>query len=148
MNEISPLSMREKVTAIENEILKLPQAEMKLVHYFSDGVYARELHIPAGAILTGKIHKYTQLNILTKGCIRVLLEEGIKELNAPFTVVSPPGTKRIAFAVTDCIWTTILATNETDPNVIEDQFTASSEQEYQAFLEQEKQLCLSSPAQQ
>ena len=143
MNEVAQLSMREKVTAIENEILKLPQAEMKLVNYFSDGVYARELHIPAGAILTGKIHKYTQLNMLTKGCIRVLLEEGIKEINAPFTVVSPPGTKRIAFAVTDCIWTTILATNETDPNVIEDQFTASSEQEYQAFLEQEKQLCLS-----
>ena len=143
MNEVAQLSMREKVTAIENEILKLSQAEMKLVHYFSDGVYARELHIPAGAILTGKIHKYTQLNMLTKGCIRVLLEEGIKEINAPFTVVSPPGTKRIAFAVTDCIWTTILATNETDPNVIEDQFTASSEQEYQAFLEQEKKLCLS-----
>jgi len=143
MNEVARLSNRERVSAIEVELKKLPQLDLPLKHYFSDGVYARELFIPAGVLLTGKIHKYPQINILSKGRMRVLTENGIIEVEASFTVVSPAGTKRIALALTDCIWTTFLPTNETDPEKIEEQFTASSEQKYQAFIEAEKIKCLS-----
>lgn len=139
MNE---LSIRNVVSAFEDEMRKQPQVEMRLEHYFAPGIYARELHIPAGVLLTGKIHKYAQLNILSKGRIRVLTENGVVDVEAPFTVVSPAGTKRIALAITDCVWTTILHTNETDPVVIEKQFIASSEQEYLEFTENNKCLLL------
>lgn len=143
MSQLSPLSMRDKVSTIETEMFKLPQVSLEVKHYFSEGVYARELSIPAGVLLTGKIHKYQQINILSKGMMRILTDEEIIEVSAPFTVVSPPGTKRIALAVTDCVWTTFLPTNETDPQKIEDYFTASTESEYQEFLKSEKQKCLS-----
>src|SRR5258708_6261624 len=113
---------------------EMPQVELKVVHYFSEGVYARELHIPAGVILTGEIHKFKNLNILSKGTIQVLTEDGMKEISAPFTVVSPEGTKRIARALTDCVWTTIHGTYDTDVNAIEKHFIAKSEQEWLEFI--------------
>jgi len=79
MNEILNLgdaTTRDKVIALENLMKEQPQLELKVVHYFSPGVYARELHIPAGTMLTGKIHKYEQLNILIKGDMSVLTENG------------------------------------------------------------------------
>lgn len=108
----------------------MPQVALPVRHIFSPGVYARELSIPAGVCLTGAVHKYEQLNILSKGTMKVLTEDGIKEVSAPFTVVSPPGTKRIALALTDCVWTTILGTQETDPEIIEKHFVLKTEKDY------------------
>lgn len=138
MNAIA--SVRDKVNIIEAEILKHPQIEAPVKHYFSSGLYARELFIPAGAILTGRIHKYQNLNILSAGEMAVLTEDGCKRVSAPFTVVSPRGTKRVAYAFTDCVWTTILATDETDPDVIETKFTAGSEQEFLDFVHEQSLL--------
>lgn len=113
----------------------MPAIELPVVHHFSKGVYARELHIPAGTTLTGKIHKFENLNILSKGEMSVLTEDGIKRVSAPFTVVSPPGTKRIAYAHTDCIWTTIHGTESQDIDAIEIEFVVETEHEYLAFCE-------------
>ena len=127
------LSLRDKVFAIEARMRQMPPVELTLRHFFSPGVYARELTIPAGVLLTGEIHKYQQLNILSKGTISVLLEDGIHKIEAPFTVVSPPGTKRIAYAHTDCVWTTILGTYETEVDKIHAHFIAKTEQEWLDF---------------
>lgn len=124
---------RQAVFDIERLMRQAPQVELKVKHYFSKGVYARELHIPAGVILTGEIHKFENLNILSQGKIEVLTEKGMQEVEAPFTVVSPAGTKRIARAITDCIWTTIHGTDENDLNIIEKTFIAKSEQEWLEF---------------
>lgn len=137
---IEQLSDREKVELLEAEMLKQEQIEIPLKHYFSPGVYAREITIPAGTLLTGKIHKYEQLNILSGGEISVLTHEGMKRVCAPFTVVSPPGTKRIAFAHTECTWTTILHTEEKDPDVIEAEFTVSTEREFLEFVQAQQLL--------
>jgi len=136
--EAKPISVRDKVNIIEAEMQNYPKLDLPLKHYFAPGVYARELFIPAGTLLTGRIHKYENLNILSSGEMAVLTEDGMKRVSAPFTVVSPPGTKRIAYAFTDCVWTTILATDETDPVAIEAEFTAGSEQEFLEFVEQQK----------
>lgn len=130
---LSSIPTRELIFAAEAYMKQQPQVKLEVVNYFSKGVYARELHIPAGTILTGEIHKFENLNILSKGIIQVLIGETVKEIEAPFTVVSPPGTKRIAYALTDCIWTTIHGTNETDVGIIEKTFIAKSEDEWLEF---------------
>lgn len=126
-------SLRARVLQFESEQIKKPQVELRVVHHFSHGVCARELHIPAGTDLTGAIHKFSNLNILSKGEMLVTTEKGIEHVKAPFTIVSPPGTKRAARTITDCIWTTVFGTNETDPEKVVDHFTTNSEQEYLAF---------------
>lgn len=125
--------MRQKVFAMENLMRQYPQVELEVKHYFSKGVYARELYIPAGVILTGEIHKFENLNILSKGKIEVLTESGMVTAEAPFAIVSPAGTKRIARALTDCVWTTVHGTDEKDLNIIEKTFIAKSEEEWLEF---------------
>ena len=123
-------------------MLKQPQIELPVRHLFSPGVYARELTIYAGCVLTGAVHRYEQLNILSQGRMRVLVDGEFRDVSAPFTVVSPPGTKRIALALTDCVWTTILGTTETDVAEIERQFVCKTEEEYLEWHSQSQQLSL------
>ena len=128
--------MRAKVFAME-EHLKAgaagPVIELAVAHHFSQGVYGRELFIPKGTVLTGKIHKFEQLNVLLCGELSVLTEEGVKRVRPPFVIVSPPGTKRIAYAHEDSRWLTIHGTEERDLEKIEEHFIAQTEQEYLTF---------------
>lgn len=122
--------MREKVNQAEAIMKTLPQVEMPEKHHFSQGLYARELFIPKDTVLTGKIHKYPQLNVLMSGDISVLTEDGVKRVKPPFLVVSPAGTKRIAYAHEDTIWLTIHGTEENDLEKIEQHFIAQDDAEY------------------
>jgi hypothetical protein len=127
---LTPDELRQRVFAAEAIQKTKPQVELKVVHYFSHDVVAREVHIPAGTDVTGAVHKYSNLNTLSQGTMLLATEQGWVEVSAPYTVVSPPGTKRAARALTDCIWTTYLGTDETDVAKIEQAFTTNSEQEY------------------
>ena len=137
MNEIKTIeemTNHEVVNALEIEMRKMPQLDLPIKHYFSPGIYARELFIPAGTWLTGKVHKFEHLNIMSQGDMSVLTENGMKRVQAPFTIVSPAGTKRIAFAHTDTVWTTICATEETNLDKIENLLVANSDAEYSEFI--------------
>lgn len=125
---------------MKGEMLNYPPVEIPVKHYFSEGVYAREIIIPKGTIVLGKIHKFSQLNILSKGDHSVLTENGVIRIQAPFTIVSPAGTQRIGYAHEECIWTTIHGTRLTDLEKIEEHFIAKDYQEYLEFVE--GRLCL------
>lgn len=128
------MSMRSKVELAERVMKARGEpVEIPVRHHFSDGVYAREIRIPAGTLLTGKIHKRANLNILSAGEMSVLTERGVERVRAPFTVVSPAGTKRIAYAHTEVVWTTIHGTQETDIEKIEAEFIAQSEAEFLSY---------------
>ena len=120
----NPLSIREKIETLEKEMFKAPQLQIGTAHHFAKGLYAREIFIPKGTLLTGKIHKHEHLNIISKGEITVLTENGLKKIKAPFTMVSLPGTKRVGFAHEDTVWTTIHASNETDLGKLEQELIA------------------------
>lgn len=134
--QISQPDLRQKIIMAETWMKEQPQVDLKVINHFSYGVYARELHIPAGVMLTGEIHKYENLNILSKGTMRVTIDYRIEEVSAPFTTIAPPGTKRIAYALTDCIWTTIHGTFDRDILNIKEFFIASSEKEWLEFCGQ------------
>lgn len=129
------LTVREKVNAIEAAMRQMVTVELPVTHHFSPGVYARELFIPKGTVLTGKIHKYAQLNIMSAGDLSVLTEDGIVRVQAPFTIVSPAGTKRIAYAHEDTVWTTIHGTHETDVDAIEANVIAKDDADFIAHCE-------------
>lgn len=131
--ELVELSLRDKTLMAEAWMKEQPQIELPVKHYFSKGVYARELFIPAGVTLVGEIHKYENLNILSKGSMLVSTEDGIIRVDAHFTVVSPAGTKRIAHTLTECIWTTIHGTDLKDVDAIRNHFIAATEEEWLEF---------------
>lgn len=110
---------RSSIERLEASMRALPQLPIKVTHHFAGGIYAREIFIPAGCLLTGKIHKCEHLNIVSQGEITVWTEGGMKTVKAPFTMVSKPGTKRVGLAHTDTVWTTIHASLETDIEKLE-----------------------------
>ncbi len=114
-----PVDMVGNIYQIEEAIRQLPQLELPVTHHFSKGLYARELFIPKGCVLTGKRHRYQNLNILIQGDITVSTEDGLKRVKAPAVIVSPPGTKRVGYAHEDTRWITIHSTEETDVDKIE-----------------------------
>lgn len=88
-------------------------------HHSAPGLYAREILIPAGVLIIGKIHRHAHINLISKGRVWVVTEFGKEELIAPVTFVSQPGTKRAVVAQEDTIWTTFHPTEETDLEKIE-----------------------------
>jgi hypothetical protein len=126
----------DKILAFEELLKQQPQLDLKVINHFSHGVYARELLIPAGTILTGEIHKHSNLNLLMKGKIKVSIGDEIELIEAPFIVVSPPGTKRVAEALTECVWVTVHGTFETNINKIREYFIANSYMDWLEFSNQ------------
>ena len=120
------LVAREQIFKLEDAIRLLPQFEPVVVHNFAPGVYAREIHIPAGVVLTGKIHRTEHLNIISAGKVEVYNKGETKTMQAPFTFVSPAGTKRAIYAVENTVWTTIHVTDETDLDLLEAEIIAES----------------------
>ena len=115
--------------------------EIPIKHHFSQGVYAREMFIPIGALVVGKIHKHDQLNILSKGDVTFVTEDGPQRVTAGFHMVATPGAKRAFYAHEDSIWTVIHGTEEKDVEKIELHFVAQTEAEYleyQKLIEENK----------
>lgn len=133
MNEIEELPAIEKVERLEDAMRAYEPLDLPVRHYFARGVYAREITIPKGSIVTGKIHKYSQVNILSKGEMSIFTGNDVIRITAPFTIVSPPGTKRAAYAHEECVWTTIHGTHETDVEKIEQTLIAQNSREYLQF---------------
>jgi quercetin dioxygenase-like cupin family protein len=125
-------NFRDSILGLQNELLGMDQVDCPVTHHFAPSVYAREIFMPAGAVVVGKIHKHAHLNIISKGRVIVSTEFGKKQLVAPCTFVSEAGTKRAVYIVEDCIWTTIHPTEETDLEKIEEHVIAK---DYDALLE-------------
>lgn len=106
----------------------------KIRHYFAPGVYAREMFIPKDVLITGKIHKTEHLNILSQGKLSISNKGESMTVEAPFTYVSPIGTKRAIYALEDSTWTTIHVTEETDLDALEDELIAETFEEIDALL--------------
>ena len=104
---------REQIERLEGEMLRMEQLPIQTNHYFAPGLYARQIVIKAGTLLTGKVHKTEHLNACT-GDMTVWTEEGMRRFTGRHLVVSRPGTKRVGLAHTDTIWMCMHKTDESD----------------------------------
>jgi hypothetical protein len=125
-DQIHAPTLREKVLRLEQWLKTFPPLPEDVRHHFAPGVYMRELRIPKGAVLTGKIHRTEHLNILAQGEISVLTEHGVQRLTAPAVIQSCAGIKRAGFAHEDTVWITVHPTTETDLAKLEELLIAPS----------------------
>lgn len=115
---------------VEDWMLEFPQVEAPVTHNFAEGVYVRELFIPADSWIMGKRHRYETCNILLKGKLSLYMGSGVpaKTIEAPLIFNSKPGTKKLAYAHEDTIFLNIHPTTETDVDKIEQEFIISEEE--------------------
>ncbi|NBQ40749.1 MAG: hypothetical protein EBU34_13470 [Alphaproteobacteria bacterium] len=132
--------MKQKVEQLEKMMQAYDPAILPITHHFADGIYAREMFMPAGAILTGAVHKTNHMCILSKGHVRVASEDGPIDLVAPATIIAPPGTKRAIYALEDSVWTNIHATTETNLDKLVEELTESTAAELQGGSANRQQI--------
>ena len=115
----------EPIYRLEAELLKLPQVDMPIDHAFCAGLYARTMHIPAGTVLTGAIHREESFFLVRKGSLIVSTDNGSCTIGPGDMSVSKIGTKRAGITLTDVEVTTFHAnpTNEQEPQALWDLFT-------------------------
>jgi pentose-5-phosphate-3-epimerase len=123
-----------EILRIEKEIEKMPQVTLPVEHYQVDGVYVRSMFIPAGTILTGKIHNFENIAILAQGTIRVSNGTDSYVLTAPHIMVDNPGVKRIGYAETDVTFITVHKTANTEIDDIEQELVSDTFEEYEQRL--------------
>lgn len=122
------LTVRAQINRLEAELLTMQQVDCPVRHIFASGMYAREMTIPAGTVITGAVHKTQHITILSKGRIQVVREEGVIELAAPATFISSPGTKNAVHVIEEAVWTTFHPNpdDEHDLDVLVPRYTTST----------------------
>jgi hypothetical protein len=86
----------------------------KLTHIFTPiheeygcCAYARQIVLPKGSLVIGKIHRHQHLNFFMNGKVTVYTEAGREYFDGPKVFVSETGTKRAVFSHEEAIWTTV-----------------------------------------
>jgi hypothetical protein len=115
------LALQSNIFKLQDFMLQQEQAETETIHHFSDGIYARELRIPAGVCIVGALHKTRHFMMVSKGRCSIATHEGSTVVEAPYMVETQPGIKRVVYAETDTVMITFHVTNETDIEKIAEQ---------------------------
>jgi hypothetical protein len=132
-------TFRNNVAALE-EILKaggnhdgitiMPVDGIETLHHFIPGVYIREVRIPKGMIVTGRIHK-TEHFCIVVGDVEISCEDSHKRYGGYNTFKSQPGVKRALFTFEDTIFSTVHRTDETDTEKLMSLMTAETYEEFE-----------------
>jgi hypothetical protein len=111
------LSHKKKMDIFEAEIAQLPQLQVPVIHRFTEGLYIREVHVPAGTVFTSRTHKTQHPFVISKGACDIVDEKGnITRISAPHTGITEKGTRRVFAVYEDLVLTCFHPTELTDPD--------------------------------
>jgi hypothetical protein len=109
----------QEIDAFEAQAATLPQVELPLRHVFTPGLYTRQIFMPAGTLLTSRIHLFEHPFVIAAGVVSVWGDEtGWQTYRAPYLGVTLPATRRVLYIHEDTTWMTFHVTTETDPDKV------------------------------
>jgi hypothetical protein len=116
---------RSKITEFEKIVQGTPgsygEDPFPLVHLFINGMYIRQVTVPAKVMTVTKIHAVEHIFFLQKGIISILTEDGVVIRTAPYQGVTRVGTKRVIFHHDEVIFTTVHPTKKTTVQEVEEE---------------------------
>ena len=113
------LSWNEKVAYLAYQFQTMAQTDCPLMHRFEQGLYIREMRIPADTLFIGRIHRHGHVCQLLEGDVMLIHRDGIREgFHAPSQILTQPGYQMVAYALTDVRAQTVHP-NPTDERDIE-----------------------------
>jgi hypothetical protein len=86
---------KEKIVKLQDELLKMEQADIVTEHSFTPGIYERKIIVPPWCVLTGAAHKTPYKVRLEKGTIAVNVGTEVKVLTAPYEFDANAGEQRV-----------------------------------------------------
>lgn len=105
----------------------LDRKEIPVEHIFTPGLYMRTAELAGPAILMTRAHltKHPFTVIAGECFVWDSVRDEVQALVAPMRGITEPGTVRLIFVPEHVAWTTVHATDETDPERIVETMTAS-----------------------
>ena len=148
------LPYKERVEKLQNIFLEALDAEIdinnngnnvvypsatKYNHYFSDGLYVREMFCVKDYFCFTVIHNTANPLFLMKGKVAFSSEDGVEELTAPTFILTKPGTKRICYWLEDSVIITVHPNPDglTDLKEIEKKMFSCNWDQYDDTLKQD-----------
>ena len=136
MNNLAEQGNTPAILALEQAMLasfdqEALKAQTDTQHYQIKGVYARTMFVPAGMLVTGKIHNFESIGILAQGTMRITNGETSVVVSAPYIAVDKPGIKRLGYAETDCTFISVHRTDAEEINDIEDELVSDTFEEFE-----------------
>lgn len=97
----------DRIDELEAEIMNLQPIDCPVTHHFTKDTYVRQVFMPAGSLITSKIHLTEHPYFILQGTAHVKIDEGEWEiLTAPYVGITKAGTRRVLFIESDCVWCT------------------------------------------
>lgn len=104
---------------IEIAIKEAGLNNLGITHHFGGGVYVKETRIPANMRLTQHVHEHDHLSVLVSGEVIVRVDGVLTSHTAPAVLTIASGKAHEVVCLTDTIWMCIHATDETDPEKVD-----------------------------
>lgn len=134
---------KEKATDIVRTMLQFPAVTEELRHFFTDGMYCREMTVPAGTLMIGREHSKSSFNILSKGVM--LIKESLEDegtlIKAPFIAITGPGTQKLGYSLTECTFINVFRTDKTTVEEAVEDCTEPIPEEITELLEKRRLEC-------
>lgn len=118
---------------IDNGEMRSVEDQCTLRHLFASTdhsnlhLYGRQIFLPKGSWIVGKLHKHPCLNFVMKGRVICVTEHERKEIVGPCSFVGEPGVKRALWILEDTVWATVNLTKysgEENLDLIENELIA------------------------
>lgn len=106
-------------TELHSELAGTFECDLNITHYFSDGLYSKQMNIPKGFIAGSHAHKYSHLSILAKGKVIVRTDEETNIYTAPACIEIKKDIHHSIEALEDSTWFCTHATEETNVDLID-----------------------------
>lgn len=122
----------QDIQRLQAVLEQYPQEDLEPAHFFAAGLYARELYMPRGVLIVGRIHRHQHLCIQVSGDVLVYAEGwGKRRVTGYGVLVSDPGAKRVLLPLADTRWVTLHANphNIRSVHAIEDELTERDDPE-------------------
>ncbi|MBL4622906.1 MAG: SET domain-containing protein-lysine N-methyltransferase [Immundisolibacteraceae bacterium] len=125
---------RDMLLKYEEVAKTMPQVGIPVTHTIHGGMYAREITIPKGTVITGQIYKFNHLDIMISGDITVSTDSGETRRFTGYNCFSGmAGKKRAGYAHEDTTWITVHPVTGNNGDEIQSMITADTFEELEIF---------------
>lgn len=105
-------SIKGKIDEFEAILSEYPKVDCPVTHTFTPGLYIRKIFMPKGSMITSLIHKTEHPYFVLSGKVEVFTEsDGIVMIEAPYSGITKPDTRRVLRIIEDTVWVTVHQTD-------------------------------------
>lgn len=94
--------------------------QAEIIHHFNDGLYTKEMRVPAGSIVMKHTHQHDHQSVLCTGTAIVVVGEKAHKYTGPVVLNIKGGIEHEVFAETDIVWLCQHVTDITDESEIDE----------------------------